>query len=116
MLIIDLAILSSTDVDDSLRKGFRFVEFNKIIDDGALEGRILESILDIKHDAEIQLDGGKMSSARICADELCKRKSVQFTLRPDVKLHFTLHSLKTNRRRYRRHLPVKPLPAYLMKS
>lgn len=75
-------VVSTDDVEKKIKEeGYRMVPINEVDDGGRLRGNVLEALLNNNAWTSLQLDGGYIESRRLCADDTCEDKKMEFSLK-----------------------------------
>ena len=56
------------------------MKFNEVNDEGALRGRVIQTLVEKNYYSNLKLDGGQITLKRLCEDDACNKKSTRFEL------------------------------------
>ena len=79
-----VSIIDVVDVEKYKKKGWRLVKFDEVDDGGAMGGMVAQHIIDNNYYSDLKLDGGQLTSKRLCDDYSCDKRSIKFELVPDT--------------------------------
>ena len=69
------------DVQKKMKDGYRLLKFNEVNDEDSLRGKMIQTVVEKKYYSNLKLDGGQLSSKRLCKDDSCDKKLITFVFK-----------------------------------